>query len=70
VAVGGREKQVADSLPAHALEKSAANLSDVSIHRLYATAKVGVRWWGSRVVMGISKGYVIALRCVLLRCGQ
>jgi hypothetical protein len=34
---------------AHPLEKSAANLRDVSIHPLYSSTKVGVRWCGSGI---------------------
>jgi hypothetical protein len=41
---------------AHPAAKSAANLRDVSIHRLYSSAKVGVRWWGSGAVVGFSGG--------------
>jgi predicted P-loop ATPase/GTPase len=45
---------------AHPIEKCAANLRDVSIHRLYPLAKVWVSWWVSGAVVGAYKGRCIS----------
>jgi hypothetical protein len=52
---------------AHPLEKSAFNIKDISIHRLYPSAKVGVRWWGSGSVMGHFGGDVFLPKQVRFR---
>jgi hypothetical protein len=36
---------------------------------IFGARPVAGQWWESGVLVGISKDYVIALRCVLLKCG-
>ena len=48
----GLEKWIPIFLSHTPLEKSASDLENTSIYRLYSSAKVGVRWLESGIVVG------------------
>src|SRR5215217_5606339 len=56
--------------PGHPLERSTPNFKDISIHRLYSSARVWVSWWGSGGVMGILGSDVIHLNQVRFGYGH
>src|SRR5215212_6936936 len=58
------------ALSAHPLERSTPNFKDISIHRLYSSARVWVSWWRSGGVMGIFGSDVIHLNQVRFGYGH
>jgi hypothetical protein len=60
------EKEVADSPIRTPPRKTSPSFAGTSIHRL-SSDRVGVRWWGSGVVVGFSRGNVFLLKQVRFR---